>query len=48
VIKDDVWIRTNEIIMRKCVIGKGYNIGAGAIVTKSIPPYSEVSAITAQ
>lgn len=40
VIEDDVWIGRRAIIMGGVTIGKGSTIGAGAVVTKSIPPYS--------
>lgn len=38
-IEDDVWIGRNVIIMPGIKIGKGCIIGAGAVVTKDIPPY---------
>lgn len=40
VIEDDVWIGRRAIIMGGVTIGKGSIIGAGAVVTKSVPPYS--------
>lgn len=40
VIEDDVWIGTKTIILPGVHIGKGSVIGAGSVVTKSIPPYS--------
>lgn len=40
VIEDDVWVGTRAIILHGVVIGKGSVIGAGAVVTKSVPPYS--------
>ena len=39
-IEEDCWIGANAIILSNVTIGKGSVIGAGAIVTKSIPPYS--------
>lgn len=40
VIEDDCWIGSNVTILRGVRIGKGSVIGAGAIVSKNIPPYS--------
>ena len=43
IIEDDVWIGTRVTILAKnIVIGKGSIIGANAVVTKDIPPYSIV------
>ena len=42
VINDDVWIGTRVIILPGVVINKGAIIGAGSIVTKSIPDYAIV------
>ena len=39
IIEDDVWIGGRVIILPGVTIGKGSIIGAGAIVTKDIPPY---------
>lgn len=39
-IEDDCWIGANAIILTNVTIGKGSIIGAGAVVTKSLPPYS--------
>jgi acetyltransferase-like isoleucine patch superfamily enzyme len=41
-IGNDVWIGSNCIILRNVHIGDGAIIGAGAIVTKDVPPYSIV------
>lgn len=41
-IGNDVWIALNAIIMRGVKIGDGAVIGAGAIVTKDVEPYSIV------
>lgn len=40
IIEDDVWIGANSVVLDGVTIGKGSVIGAGSIVTKSIPPYS--------
>jgi len=39
-IEDDVWIGANVVITDGVTIHKGAVIGAGAVVTKDIPPYS--------
>ena len=40
VIESGCWIGTRAIILKGVTIGRGSVVGAGAIVTKSIPPYS--------
>lgn len=40
VIEDDVWIGARVIILPGVRIGKGSIVGAGAVVTRDIPPYS--------
>ncbi len=43
IIKDDVWIGANSIIMPNIVIEKGAVIGAGSVVTKDVMPYEIVA-----
>lgn len=43
VIEDDVWIGARVTILPGVVIGSGSIIGASAVVTKSVPPYSVVA-----
>lgn len=43
VIGNDVWIGANAIIMDDILLGDGAIIGAGAIVTKNVPPYAIVA-----
>lgn len=38
----DVWVGRNAIILPGCEIGEGSIVGAGAVVTKSFPPYSVI------
>jgi maltose O-acetyltransferase len=40
VIEDDVWLGARVIILPGIRIGKGAIIGAGAVVTKDVPPYA--------
>jgi acetyltransferase-like isoleucine patch superfamily enzyme len=40
VIEDDVWIGLNAVILQGVTIGRGAIIGAGAVVTRSIPAWS--------
>lgn len=42
IIGNDVWIGDNVIILPEITIGTGAIIGAGAIVTKDVPPYAIV------
>ena len=46
-IGNDVWIATGAIIMRGIKVGNGAIIGAGAIVTKDVEPYSIVVGVPA-
>ena len=39
-IEDDVWVGAHVVILPGLRIGKGSVIGAGAIVTRDIPPFS--------
>jgi acetyltransferase-like isoleucine patch superfamily enzyme len=45
VIEDDVWIVANCVILPGVTIGRGAVIGAGDVVTKSVPAYSIYVAI---
>ena len=40
IIEDDVWVGARAIILPGVTIGKGSVIGAGAVVSKNVPPYS--------
>lgn len=42
VIDDDVWIGARVTILPGVHIGKGSVLGAGAVVTKNVPPYAVV------
>lgn len=43
IIEDDVWIGTRAIILAGVTIGRGAVVAAGAVVTKSVPPYAIVA-----
>ena len=47
-IGNDVWLGANAMIMPGVIIGDGCVIGAGAIVTKSLPPYSVAVGVPAK
>jgi acetyltransferase-like isoleucine patch superfamily enzyme len=47
VIDDDVWIGCRALILKGVRIGKGAIIGAGAIVTKDVPPLAVVASPSA-
>lgn len=40
IIENDVWVGTNATILKGVRIGRGSIIGAGALVTKDVAPYS--------
>jgi len=40
VIDDDVWVGARAIILAGVTIGRGAVVGAGAVVTHSVPPYA--------
>lgn len=40
IVEEEVWIGANVILLPGVTVGRGAIIGAGSIVTKSIPPYA--------
>lgn len=48
IIKNDVWIGLNAVIMDGLTIGNGAIIGANAVVTKNVPDYAIVGGCPAK
>jgi acetyltransferase-like isoleucine patch superfamily enzyme len=44
-LEDNVWIGANAVILPGVRIGTGSIIGAGAVVTKDVPPYSVMGGV---
>ena len=42
IVGNDVWIGLNAVILRGVTVGHGAIVGAGAVVTKDVPPYAIV------
>lgn len=47
-IEDDVWIGANAIIMPNVTVGRGSIVGAGAVVTKDVKPFTIVAGVPAK
>lgn len=48
IIEDGVWCGANITILKGVTIGRGSVVAAGAVVTKSCPPYSIIGGIPAK
>ena len=48
IVEDDVWAGANVTILTGVTIGRGSIIAAGAVVTKSGPPYSIIGGVPAK
>lgn len=47
-IEDDGWCGSNVVILKGVTIGHGSIVAAGAVVTKSFPPYSIIGGVPAK
>ena len=47
-IEKDAWIGTGVVILPDVTIGEGAVVGANAVVTKDVPPYTVVGGIPAK
>lgn len=47
-IGDDVWIGAKAVILPGVTIGRGAIVGAGAVVTKDVPPFAIVGGVPAK
>ena len=48
VIEDDVWIGASAVVLGGVTVGQGSVLAAGAVVTRSLPPYSIARGVPAQ
>lgn len=48
VIEDDVWVGARATILKGVRIGRGAIVAAGAVVTRSIPPYAVAGGVPAR
>ena len=48
IIEDDVWLGANVVVLPNVKIGKGAIIGANAVVTKNVAPYSIMGGVPAK
>lgn len=48
IVNEDVWMGLNVTLLSGVEIGRGVTIAAGAVVTKSMPPYCIVGGIPAK
>jgi galactoside O-acetyltransferase len=47
-IGDNCWIGAHAVILANVTVGKGAIVGAGAVVTKDVPPYAIVGGVPAK
>jgi acetyltransferase-like isoleucine patch superfamily enzyme len=47
-IEDDVWLGASAIVLGGVTVGRGSVVGAGSVVTRSLPPYSIARGVPAE
>jgi maltose O-acetyltransferase len=48
VIEDDVWLGTNVVVLPGVRVGRGAVVGAGAVVTRDVAPFTVVAGVPAR
>ncbi|MFC2030729.1 acyltransferase [Chloroflexota bacterium] len=48
VIEDDVWLGASAIVLGGVTVGRGSVVGAGSVVTRSLPPFSIARGVPAK
>ena len=48
IIEDDVWLGASTIVLGGVTVGRGSVVGAGSVVTRSLPPYSIARGVPAK
>lgn len=48
VVGEDAWVGAGTILLSHCSIGRGAVVAAGAVVSKSVPPYAVVAGVPAK
>lgn len=48
VVEDDVWIGASAVVLPGVRIGRGAIVGAGAVVTRDVPPMTAVGGVPAR
>jgi acetyltransferase-like isoleucine patch superfamily enzyme len=48
VIEDDVWLGTNALVLPGMTVHRGAVIGAGAVVSRDVPPYAIAAGVPAR
>tara|TARA_A100001037_G_scaffold292973_1_gene308981 strand:+ start:858 stop:1085 length:228 start_codon:yes stop_codon:yes gene_type:complete len=48
VLEGDVWVGANAVITQGVTVGHSSIVGAGAVVTRDVPPYSVVGGVPAK